>query len=74
MGDDAAVSNLHHIVDAALARALTLAANAGRWELVASIAIELADRRQRTEGTRVDADACSISDNSSRICPRSGNR
>jgi len=36
---------LQDVVQPALARALTLAAQAGRWELVAQIATELANRR-----------------------------
>jgi hypothetical protein len=36
---------LHNVVETALARALVLAAEGQRWELVAQIATELAERR-----------------------------
>jgi hypothetical protein len=36
---------LHDVVETALARALVLAAEEQRWELVAQIATELAERR-----------------------------
>jgi hypothetical protein len=39
------------VVEPALARALVLAAEAQRWELVAQIAAELAARRSTTENS-----------------------
>jgi len=45
---------LRNVVEPALARALVLAAEAQRWELVAQIATELAARR-RTERFSLDA-------------------
>ena len=38
------------VVETALARALTLAAEAGRWEIVAQLAEELAARQRAREG------------------------
>jgi hypothetical protein len=38
------------VVETALARALTLAAEAGRWEIVAQLAEELAARQRTREG------------------------
>jgi hypothetical protein len=38
------------VVETALARALTLAAEAGRWEVVAQLAEELSARQRAREG------------------------
>jgi hypothetical protein len=41
-----------HALDAALAEAVALAVRAGRWDVVATLARELEERRREREGRR----------------------
>jgi len=52
---------LRHVVEPALARALVLAAEAQRWDVVVQIATELRERREARDGVRRAGDCISVS-------------